>query len=117
MIELPGGKLRIARILIGNAFVFFLASALLITALYIAGNYHFLRDATAFFLLRLLYWNGIILFVFAILSMLLTTVVFVLHHEFKLLSFLVIYAAFAVSGLILTLFSGSVLVLAGGNEL
>lgn len=108
---------RVARLLISNAFLFFLASALLLSVLYAAGNAQSFSLETLFLLLMLLYWNGIVLFVFAILSIFLETIIYLLRRGVHSFSHIVLYAIFACLGLIITAFSGGLIALSKGKSI
>ncbi|MDR2480823.1 MAG: hypothetical protein LBD07_00825 [Spirochaetaceae bacterium] len=107
---------RITHILIGNAFIFFLITALLTVFLYGIGNFQNFTETTMLLLLKFLYWNGIVLFIFATLSTLFTLGNFLAHRKLKYLSFIVIYGVFAALGLIFMLFSGVIISLMKGNQ-
>ncbi|GMO28909.1 MAG: hypothetical protein Pg6A_16880 [Termitinemataceae bacterium] len=111
---LKQSPLRVVRLLISNAFLFFGVSALLLNVLFASGNSQSFSDDSMFLLLRLLYWNGIILFIFAMLSIFLTVVIHWLKKDAKRNHFL-FYAIFALAGLIMMLFAGGVIVLSEGN--
>lgn len=134
MVNLWVEKRKAVRALVENAFLFFLIFTPLLAFLYAVGNYQRFTEKTALFLLRLIYGNGLILFLFASFAALFAVIdiykTVVRHSAWKALwrpgaggasgdirrlSFIVLYLLFAAAGLAFALFAGGVLALSEGS--
>jgi hypothetical protein len=136
MLKLWVEKRKTVRGLIENAFLFFLTFMPLLAFLYALGNYQRFTETTALLLLRLIYWNGLILFLFASFAALFAVIdvckMLVRENawktflkpdgrlprgELRRLSFIALYLIFAAAGLAFALFGGGVIVLSEGSAL
>jgi hypothetical protein len=140
MLKLWVEKRKTVRHLIENAFLFFLIFMPLLAFLYAVGNYQRFTETSALLLLRLIYLNGIILFLFASFAALFAVVDvcktlahagawksllnpaghlagWVSRGELRRLSFIALYLIFAAAGLVFALFGGIVIVLSEGRAL
>ncbi|MDR2865692.1 MAG: hypothetical protein LBV68_08790 [Spirochaetaceae bacterium] len=111
------GRLKIAALLIHNAFVFFLLAAVLAFFFYLAGTAQDFAESTQLFLLKIVWTASLFLFLFAIFSIICDLGASVLNKGAARFKMIVIYAFCGFMALTFVFLSGALIIFAKGNML
>jgi hypothetical protein len=94
-----------------------LIASLLAFAFYLAGTKHDFAENTQLFILKIMFVSALSLFIMNVASITLSVIVSIINKNPFSLLLLIMYIVFAALAAALAVFSGAVLVLAGGNQI